>query len=150
MAWTTPLAAPADRNPSLLYGRHPDFGDYTSSSGSWFHRRAMPDGRVLLIYGFGERPSEADIRLWHEIDAHLPDLIATAIASVPDPPVRPPWSLLSRRPVFSREELVLEEVCLEGDGSFTLFFDSPYADQIDLSPAVEFRDRTVTRSEWTT
>jgi hypothetical protein len=148
MGWTTPLPAPAERDASYVYGRHPGLGDYTSSRGSWGHRRATPDGRPLLVYGFGDGPSDADVVLWHELDERLPDLVTAAIASVPEPPVRPPWSLLSRRPVFSRDEHVLADVCLEGDGTFTLSFDSAYGDRIHLWPAVEFRDWTVSRSEW--
>src|SRR4051794_29775692 len=89
MPSTIALPSPSDRHHSLTYETHPTFGDYifSPSIGSWTQRRQMSDGRPLLLFGPGRRPSDKQIALFHQIDARLPELIRSAIETVQPPPI---------------------------------------------------------------
>jgi hypothetical protein len=109
MTCTIGLPSPAERHPSLVYERHPDFGDYIYSPtiASWTQRRAQNNGHPLLLCGRGRSPSVEQITLWHEIDSRLGELTAVAIAAVGPPPIKPRRRFFSHAQAFSRNELVL-------------------------------------------
>src|SRR4051794_31298557 len=91
--------------PSLTKESISEFGDYIYSSTieSWTQRRAFNDGRPLLLCGRGRRPTAEQIALFHEIDRRLADLTLSAVAAITPPPIKPPFSILSRRTEFTKD-----------------------------------------------
>ena len=144
MQSTVPLPSPADRHPKLAYDHQPGLGDfiYSSTTRGWTHRRQKSDGSPLLLLGSGRVPSDAQIRLWNEIDARLDELTATAATAVREPPVRP------RRAMFDPADLEMDQVEVTDDGTFYFYFATPAGDEIDLWPMVTFKESIVTKSDW--
>jgi hypothetical protein len=145
MSLTTPIPSPRwFRNPSLLYGHHPQLGDYIYSPTieSWTQRRATGEGQLFILSGRGRSPSDDQLELWDEIEVRLPELIRAAVEAVADPPVAP------RRARFSKAELVIAEVRMELDGAFAFFFGSPVEDEVEMGPMVTFSGWAVTAAEW--
>src|SRR3954467_9142018 len=114
MQRTVPKPWPLPRYSSLSYETHPTFGYYVYSDGKWSQLRTRPDGREVMLRCWERSPSEAALRQWEEIDAHLAELESLAIAAVPEPPGEP------ERSQFRPQELWLREIEIEGDGTFTL------------------------------
>ncbi|WP_165233319.1 hypothetical protein [Aquisphaera insulae] len=130
--------------PTPVKEHHPDLGEVIASSWTrlWTSRRVTSEGRELLLAGRGNRPSDWQVRLWRSIEARLPELIAEAVAAVPEPPTLP------RKCTFSRDDLTLREVCVEGEDTFDLYFDTPLGDRIDMWPVVTFSGWGIRGCEW--
>jgi hypothetical protein len=87
-------------------------------------------------------PSTERLKLWKEIDSRLPELEHAAAVAIEAPP------MVSLRQGFMREELSLDEVVINADGTFTFSFNSPTGDRIDMWPMVTFQGWAVKESEW--
>ncbi len=144
MANTTTKAWPYERHSSLDYESDASFGYYVfcKATGLWSQLRARSDGSEFMLCCRERTPSEIRLRKWGEIDARLLELENQALDSVPPPPID------AARNGFQRNELTLSEVRIEGDGSFSLFFDSPTGDAINLWPVVTFDDWSIRESIW--
>lgn len=83
MPSTVALPSPGNRHHALTYESHPHFGDYIYSptTESWTQRRQMANGQPLLLCGRGRRPTDQQIALFQQIDARLPELVASGHCS---------------------------------------------------------------------
>ncbi len=147
---STALPSPADRHPSLTYEHLPEFGDYIYSPtiASWTQRRQMANGQPLLLCGRGRKPTAEQIALFHQIDACLAELTATAIAAIGPPPIKSKRNWFKPVPEFAHSELCVDEIRIEEDGTFELFFYTPTGDRIDMWPMVTFSNWQVIGSQW--
>lgn len=147
---TFALPSPADRHRSLSYEHLPGFGDYIYDGGTraWTQRREDAAGRPLLLRGRSRRPTPEQISLFERIDRDLTRLSSVAIAAVQPPHAGFFRDVPGSAASFTRDELTLDEVRLEDDGTFALFFSSSTGDTIDAWPMVVFRDWSVERAAW--
>lgn len=144
MGNTTTKAWPHKRHASLEYESDQSFGYYVfcKATNLWSQLRVRSDGAEIMLFCRERRPTEIRLRQWEEIDARLLELEKLALDSVPPPPIE------AARVGFHRDELSLSEVLIEQDGTFSLFFDSPTGDTIDLWPMVTFKDWSIKESTW--
>jgi hypothetical protein len=134
------------KSPSKLQASEfidPSLGSYCTGpgDGSW---RCKPYG-TFLLRGRSKHPTPAQLAIWREVEAGLPELIEQALASIPDPPI-----VGTSTGTFARDKTELSELRLERDGHIELLFSPsiPDHDGCYLSPLVIVKDWKITESYW--
>lgn len=125
-----------------------EFGDFYSypDKNYWSKEVVRNSGEKFTISGQGGEPSKEQVHTLRHIESHIESLIKSALEVIEEPTNLPRAPRIQIQ--YDSCDLELRDVFIEGEKSYSFYFDTRYGDAIDNWPIVEFVDDSIKEAYW--